>query len=187
MKDLFRVAAEVQSFIEEQGWQFCYIGGVALQRWGENRLTRDVDLSILTGFGHEEQFIDPLLRRFPGRRDDTKQFALEYRVLLLQSTDGIGIDISLAALPFERDIIQRSSLFTFLPDAALRTCSAEDLVVLKAFASRPQDWVDIRGVLVRQGDVFDRSVVREQLVILAELKEDPSILSALDEVYAQVS
>jgi hypothetical protein len=108
-------------------------------------------------------------------------------VLLLQSTDGIGIDISLAALPFERDIIQRSSLFTFLPDAALRTCSAEDLVVLKAFASRPQDWVDIRGVLVRQGDVFDRSVVREQLVILAELKEDPSILSALDEVYAQVS
>jgi len=30
-----------------------------------------------------------------------------------------------------------------LEDARLRTCSAEDLIVHKAFAARPQDWVDI--------------------------------------------
>ena len=31
------------------------MGGVALQRWGEPRLTQDVDLTLLTGFGDEEQ------------------------------------------------------------------------------------------------------------------------------------
>lgn len=91
MKDLFRVAAEVQEFIEHHRWKFCCIGGVALQRWGENRLTRDVDLSLLTGFGEEEKFIDALLGRFGPRRPDAKDFALKYRVLLLCSSDSVGI------------------------------------------------------------------------------------------------
>lgn len=186
MRDLFRVAAEVQAFVESKGWQFCYIGGVALQRWGENRLTSDVDLSILTGFGTEEQFIDTLLARFTPRREDAKAFALQYRVLLLQSTEGIGIDISLAALPFEQELINRATNFEFLPKSNLRTCSAEDLVVLKAFAARPQDWVDIRGILVRQGNTLLRAEIRTHLAILAELKEDQQILDKLEVLFAEI-
>lgn len=185
MKDLFLVGAEVQSFIESKGWHFCFIGGVALQRWGENRLTTDIDLSILTGFGSEEQFIDTLLARFTPRRDDARSFALQYRVLLLQSEQGIGIDISLAALPFEQELIDRSTKFEFLPQSNLRTCSAEDLIVLKAFASRPQDWVDIRGILVRQGMSLNRTEIRQRLAVLAELKESPEILERLDGLFAE--
>lgn len=47
-------AGEVQSYCRGRGWRFCFIGGVALQRWGEPRLTQDVDLTLLTGFGDEE-------------------------------------------------------------------------------------------------------------------------------------
>jgi hypothetical protein len=57
-------AGEVQSFCKSQGWRFCFIGGVALQRWGEPRLTQDVDLTLLTGFGNEEKFVDALLKEF---------------------------------------------------------------------------------------------------------------------------
>jgi hypothetical protein len=32
----------------------------------------------------------------------------------------------------------------------LHTCSAEDLIVLRAFADRSKDWVDIEGVIIRQ-------------------------------------
>ncbi len=32
-------AGEIQAFCQKQGWRFCFIGGVAVQRWGEPRLT----------------------------------------------------------------------------------------------------------------------------------------------------
>ena len=53
MQDLFLLADDVQSFCQVRGWRFCFIGGIALQRWGEPRLTGDVDLTILTGLGRE--------------------------------------------------------------------------------------------------------------------------------------
>lgn len=184
MKELFLLASEVQEFIEKQSWKFCFIGGLALQRWGEGRLTRDVDLAILSGFGRESEFVDKLLEAFRGRRPDAREFALQYRVVLLESVHGIGIDVSLAALPFEEDLIERATEFEFLAGHPLRTCSAEDLVVLKAFADRPQDWVDIRGVLVRQGAELDRAAIRSRLSPLVALKEEPEILRRLEELFA---
>ena len=29
-------AGEVQGFCQRQAWRFCFIGGVALQRWGNH-------------------------------------------------------------------------------------------------------------------------------------------------------
>jgi hypothetical protein len=45
--------------------------------------------------------------------------------------------------------VQRCT-FEFLLGAGIRTCSAEDLIVYKAFADRPRDWVDVKGILLRQ-------------------------------------
>ena len=53
MIELFQVALEVQDFCEANHWEYCFIGGVALQRWGEPRVTQDVDLTLVTGFGNE--------------------------------------------------------------------------------------------------------------------------------------
>ena len=66
------------------------------------------------------------------------------------------MDIALGGLPFEARVIARSSSFDVAPGVVLVTCSAEDLVVLKAFADRAQDWLDIEGVIVRQGANLDR-------------------------------
>lgn len=41
MNELIRVAANVQGFCESRRWRFCFIGGLALQRWGEPRETVD--------------------------------------------------------------------------------------------------------------------------------------------------
>jgi len=37
-------AGQVQRLCQQHGWRCCFIGGVAVQRWGEPRLTQDVDL-----------------------------------------------------------------------------------------------------------------------------------------------
>lgn len=46
---------KLQNVCQSQGWQFCFIGGVALQRWSEPRETVDVDLSLFAAFGQEQQ------------------------------------------------------------------------------------------------------------------------------------
>ena len=179
MIELIRVAADLQTFCEARHWRFCFIGGLALQRWGEPRETVDVDVTLVTGFGGEEPFITALLDRYDGRIQDAAAFARANRVLLLRAASGVGIDVALGGLPFEESIVERASLFPFPGDVPLRTCSAEDLVVLKAFAARGRDWVDIEGIIVRQTGALDWDYIDEQLAPLAALKEAPEILTEL--------
>src|SRR5581483_4515864 len=150
MNDLFRAARELQEFCDRNGWRSCFIGGLAVQRWGEPRVTRDVDLTLLTGFGGEDPFIEALLAEYAPRMEGAAEFARRHRTLLLRTPDGIGIDISLAALPFEEEVIGRASNFGYEPGLELRTCSAEDLIVLKLFAFRPLDVQDAEGVAIRE-------------------------------------
>ena len=179
MRDLFHLADEIQSLCRERGWEFCFIGGLALQRWGEPRLTGDVDLTILTGFGQETAYVEQLCRAYPGRIAGAAEFAHRTRVLLLQSARGIPIDISLGALPFEQRVIERATLYEFLPEVRLNTCSAEDLVVLKAFADRSRDWADIEGIVLRTGARLDWAMIEAELQPLCEVKEAPDILARL--------
>ena len=173
MNPLFAAAAAFQAFCRARGWQCCVIGGLAVQRWGEPRQTRDVDLTLLTGLGDEERFIDPLLEQYRGRVPDARAVAIEHRVLLLDSPEGVPLDIALGGLPFESRVIARATSFAFAPAAVVVTCSAEDLVVLKAFAGRPQDWLDIEGLVVRQEATLNRALVMEELTPLLALKDDP--------------
>jgi hypothetical protein len=186
VNELFRAAADLQAVCEALQWRFCFIGGLAVLRWGEPRETVDVDLTLITGFGNERAFVAVLMDAFSPRIDDAATFAERNRVLLLRTASGVGLDIALGGLPFEELAVGRSTRFTYPPDISLRTCSAEDLIVLKAFADRPKDWVDIEGVIIRQSQQLDWSYVLAQLAPLAELKEAPELLDRLEQVRARL-
>ena len=66
MNPIFVAAVEVQAFCHARGFHFCFIGGLALQRWGEPRLTQDVDVTVISGFGREAEYAD-LLSVFASR------------------------------------------------------------------------------------------------------------------------
>jgi hypothetical protein len=179
MIDLFETARQLQTFCDERGWRSCFIGGLAVQRWGEPRVTRDVDLSLITGFGEEGRFVDALLSAYSGRIEDAGEFARRHRVLLLRTPAGVGIDVSFGALSFEEEVVSRSTLFSFGNNLDIRTCSAEDLVILKLFASRPLDIRDAEGVATRQKNRLDWKYIEDQLRPLVEVKGDPGILQTL--------
>lgn len=101
---------------------------------------------------------------------------------MLRSPSGIGIDVALGALPFETLMVDRAEPFEFAPGLALRICSAEDLMVMKLFASRPIDIRDAEGIAVRHHRTLDWRYVEEQLVPLADAKEEPEILEHLARV-----
>jgi hypothetical protein len=66
-------------------------------------------------------------------------------------------------------------------------CSPESLIVMKAFADRPQDWMDIRGVLVRQSsEGLDWDWIQDRLKPLCEIKERPEIVSRLTDLNNEI-
>ena len=54
------------------------------------------------------------------------------RLALLKAPNGVLIDLSFAAFPFEQEVLDRSSLWQVTPDIQLNTCSAEDLIILSS-------------------------------------------------------
>ena len=179
---LFQAALEIQSFFIEKKWDFALIGGLAVIRWGQPRTTIDVDGTLLTMFTNEEEYIDTILAHFSSRIPQARDFAVKNRVLLLSAGNGFGIDISLGGFPFEQQMVERSSLFEYEKDYVLRTCSAEDLIVLKAFAARDKDWADVHSILLRQQECLDTGYIRENLAPLCELKGSPEIMVKFEQL-----
>jgi len=112
--------------------------------------------------------------------------ALQRRVLLLWSAGGIGVDIAFGALPFEERCVEQASDWELSPGTVLHTCSAEDLVILKTFAGRPRDWIDVESVLVRQGRSLDWRLIVRELKPLLELRETPENLERLQQLRGKV-
>ena len=102
---LLQAALEIQEFCESRRWRFCFIGGIAVQHWGEARLTRDADLTVFTG----------------------------------------------------------------------------------ALADRPQDWLDIEGIVAKSGARIDWDEVRADLRPLLELKGEDAALRRLQDVLSRHS
>tara|TARA_Y100000588_G_scaffold138459_1_gene152268 strand:- start:22211 stop:22786 length:576 start_codon:yes stop_codon:yes gene_type:complete len=184
--DLLCAAAAVEAVCKEHGWRHCFIGGLALQRWGEVRFTKDADVTVFTGYGDEMSFIEPLLDRFKSRIADAANFAEQRRILLLESDESVGIDVALGALPFEEGMVERATQFTFPPDVLLTTCSAEDLVITKTFSGRGQDWIDVERIIVRQQDKLDWPLIKAELKDLLPLKDAEDHLDELLQLREQV-
>lgn len=177
---LIEAALEIQEFCERKRWRFCFIGGIAVQHWGEARLTRDADLEIFTGIGDEALHIDALLAGFAPRVDKAREFALRHRVLLLHASNGVPLDISLGALAFEEHAVTNATLEEIVPDQRLRLASPTSLLVFKAFADRPRDWLDVEGLIVKSAARIDWNVVHGELKTLLDLKGDASALERLE-------
>ena len=179
MNALLQAAVEIQQFLRNAGESFCFIGGVALQRWGEPRFTRDVDLTLLCPYGAEAGPVARLIAAFSPRIHDAQAFAQQHRVLLLHSASGIPIDIALGAIPFEERCVARATAFD-MGGAHLLTCCAEDLVVLKAFAARDRDWADIESIAARQSKQLDWPLIFKEFAPLAELREESQATARLN-------
>ncbi len=125
-------------------------------------------MTLITGFTRDAECADPL------------EFALRARVVLLRHESGIEMDMALGGVEFEVQAVERASYWESPAGARLLTCSAEDLVVHKAFASRDQDWVDVERIISDQQTALNVPQILEDLRPLAALKEDDRIIPRLE-------
>jgi hypothetical protein len=116
------------------------IGGIAVIARGVPRLTRDVDATVAGGAIGLTDMLDRLRAYdLSPRIEDAVEFAAVNQVLLLRhDPSGVDVDISIAWLPFELEAITASEPLE-LAGARIPVARAEDLIVYKAIAFRPQD------------------------------------------------
>lgn len=176
---LLEAAREVEDVLSVIGLQAAIIGGLAVFRWGEPRATRDVDFTVLCPFGEERSQIAAICARLSGRIADAEEFAARHRVLLLNASNGRPVDIALGGLEFEQRAVARGTIFEFAPELRLKTCSAEDLVVMKVFAGRERDFADVSGIAVRQGARLDWPLIEGEMKPLLDVKGDSSAWNRL--------
>lgn len=176
MIEPFDAAWEVGNFFSQRNIPYAVIGGLAIQAWGQARLTKDADMSIaaplVTGSA-------PLVRlitgHFPSRSADPVDFAQTTRMVLITASNGVEVDISLALPGYEDQLFARAVDYEFESGKTVRLCSAEDLIIHKAVAGRPQDVTDIQGVIDRQGEKLDAAYIRKWLKEFADALAIPEI------------
>jgi hypothetical protein len=181
----FEAAWRLHEFLTARSIPYAIIGGIAVQRWGQPRLTRDVDLTILVPPGREESVARDLVAAFRPRIAEPIDFAVEHRVLPLDVPGGSEADVSFGLPGYEEFLIDRAQPYELSDGRVVRLCSAEDLIVHKALAGRPQDLMDLESIVVRQGTNLDVAYVRRWLGELASVAEDAEVAARFERIWAK--
>ncbi len=72
-------AWEVHEVLTRAGLRYAIIGGVAIQHWGEPRLTVDLDVTVAVPLDQAEGLVRALVERFTPRHADPIGFARQTR------------------------------------------------------------------------------------------------------------
>ncbi|MFT4604672.1 MAG: hypothetical protein ACI9W4_001405 [Rhodothermales bacterium] len=106
--NLFWEALTVQRDLRALGSEFCVIGRLALQRWGEVRQTNDIDLTVECELGDELKALEKLLKILRPRTDRLEEVARVGRMFVGYSKAGTEVDISLGCIDYERRLMARA-------------------------------------------------------------------------------
>jgi hypothetical protein len=168
-------------WFDAEGIRAAIIGGVAASLLGKPRLTKDIDAVVLEADA-EALIASGASYGFLPRIADAVEFARNTRILLLRFAEGeIDIDLSLGALPFEYEIIDRSAMIDVSPEVSIRVASPEDIVVMKAIAGRGRDIMDIENIIQTNPDL-DVERIRRWVREFSAVLEMPEIHDALEKL-----
>jgi hypothetical protein len=174
--------ATLSIWLETEKIPHTIIGGIAVSLLTEPRATQDIDVTIWA----EQIPIADLLRSAESyglisRINNPLEFAAQARILLLKHRDTeVGVDLSLGALPFEKEMIDDSRIME-VAGFQLRVASPEDLIISKAVPMRPVDLADIDKLLSYYPEVDFKRI--EKLVTEFQLLLDrPEYVQKLEEL-----
>lgn len=163
------------------------IGGMAVIARGVPRLTRDIDITIAGGKAEISEIVSVLSQHgFVARIDNAIDFAETNQVLLLRhARTRVDVDASLAWLPFELDALASANLLD-VGGTRIRVARAEDLIVYKTVAWRPQDQQDVERLLILYLDKIDLSRIRRLVEEFGAALDAPERVEELEQIIARV-
>ena len=176
----------VQKLISRFNHRGVVIGGIAASVLGRARYTEDVDAMFLLSTQDIPRFLGEAEQEgIVPRIENAADFAKKRRVLLLQHIiTGTNIDISLGIMPFEQEVVERSSIREFESALQVRLPTPEDLIIMKAIASRPKDLEDIRTLAAKYTNL-DLARIKRWVKDYANLMETPELWGQIEKILKQ--
>jgi predicted nucleotidyltransferase len=158
--------------LDRAGIPYMVIGGQAVLRHGEPRLTRDIDLTLGVDVDRLADVLAVTVACGYELLVDPEPFVRQTMVLPCRDPkSGVRLDLVFSFSPYEREAIARAEPVR-LGSADVRFATVEDLVIHKMIAGRPRDLEDVRGLLLRNPGV-DRAAVEEKLSEFGEAAAEP--------------
>jgi hypothetical protein len=153
---LHATLADAADFLEQAGVAYALVGGLAASLRGQPRVTADVDLVIAADVDHALALAQSLgTTAFKPLFEPINDVIETAFILPLRHrTTGVKVDCALGLSGFEQRLLERAETLP-LSGRPFPVAAAEELLVMKALAGRPQDIQDIQGILVAQGDRLD--------------------------------
>ena len=139
-------------------------------------MTRDIDIKVLLRRDERKRLLDLLGDDYRSLHADPDSALKHNGIVFVLSSDGKRIDIALADTAFDEQIIARAQLVEVLPNLKARVCSAEDLVVLKIIAIRPQDQQDVATIIQRQGNNLNDAYILKWLKDFEKAIDDSTLV-----------
>lgn len=160
------VLIDICELLQEHGPPFALVGGVAASLRGRLRATEDIDLILLTDVDGALELVDRLNgTAFQPLFPEYERVVRSAYILALEHLpSAITLDLAIGTSGFEQQIIRRAATIP-IANLHVQVATAEDLILMKLLASRPQDDQDIAGILAVHGKSIDwvycESVARE--------------------------
>lgn len=167
--------ALVVRFLDEYRIPYMVIGGLANAIWGEVRTTRDADFKVSIDMPLAE-FRQLVFQRFPERQTAVPRHLQSAHVIHIWATPDSAVDLLVSIFDYERQAIARA-IETVIEGMRVKVSTAEDLIIHKAVANRPIDWLDIERILIRQRGKLDQDYIMTWLQQFAEGLDSPEILA----------
>jgi ActR/RegA family two-component response regulator len=156
--------------LDALGCSWAVVGGLAVSAHANPRTTRDLDVAVsVEGDTQAEQLVRALLARgyaVEGAVEHTARERLA-TVRLRPPIEGAAIvDLLFASSGLEPEIVAAATVLELVPGVRVPVATVGHLLAMKVLArddrNRPQDWDDIRALLV-EASASDIEVARDSL------------------------
>ncbi len=168
--DFAGLLASITRELEARGIPFLVIGGQAVLLHGRPRLTEDIDLTLGVGPSSLAYILEACVNLgLTPLPTDIERFVGETFVLPARHDETrVRVDFIFSTTPYEQQAIRRAVRVT-LHGIGVPFASAEDLLIHKLFAGRPQDVEDALGVVRRKSAELDWRYLEHWSRVFAEV------------------
>lgn len=172
--------------LRENGTPYMLIGGFAVAAHGHPRPTADLDATVWDPKLQADRLLHALASHEIRPRVPPNETLNGRMLLLVHAPSDTPIDLSLALLPEEAEMLQRAvrsaALGIEVPVVAL-----DDLLFFKAIAMRPHDQADIEKLAHIHHGAFDAALLAERVGVVHEIMGTPERTAILDALLARVA
>ncbi|MDI6765675.1 MAG: nucleotidyltransferase [Bacteroidota bacterium] len=154
-----KLIVKAAKHLDEMKIPYMIMGGQAVLKYGEPRLTKDIDITL--GIGIEKfSLIQELIKdtKLKSLVRSPKKFVKQFYVMpAIDPKSQIRIDFIFSDSMFERNAMKRSGFVRIL-NKKIRFASAEDVIIQKIIAGRPRDLEDVSTILLKQSKLNIRYI-----------------------------